>query len=317
MKKVNILFLLLFTYMGAFGQKLHVFQDDNITNYHYFILNDIPANKKATINEVDVASNNDFGCDKKIYSAQLYNVFLSPGALVLFTVLPTNEDGNVKWKKIDINTVRSSVFNITALDSLYSINFKKFVQSGFRNVKLVKLNGFKVIIKRPDGYYVNESDCLTEFFYLGRFNANNGFVNQNPINVIDTTVSPLSIAEFEMQYKRRMDKYSYNHSDFTSISQFGLKTPILFYSHPTTINNLNCYFFWELSTWTLDIANIDRGIDRFIFNPEIGIIGGDYTFYFRKLNNSIPSSVCEQIDFYQYLNSEVKLNPVKINKDFK
>jgi hypothetical protein len=315
MKKSILILLLTCLTNALFGQGVNVFQRDTaISKYHYFILNETRSDQKILINEVDAASINDLGCDKKIYTAQLYNVFLSPQKLVLFTVLPAINNGAPKWQKIDINSIKSNLLSTAQLDSMHGSNIKKFQQTGFHNTALVKMGNFKVILKKADGYYVNETDCLTEFFIIIKYNYNSSFLNNTPTAVIDTTSPPLSVAEFEMPYFRRLGKYSYNHSDYLSISQFGVKTQVNYLSNKLIVNNLECYFYWELYSWGVDRMNISRGIDRFIYSPKIGIIAGDYTFYFRR-NALTPK--CEKLDFYQYLGNEVKLNPVKIIKDFK
>ncbi|MES2062916.1 MAG: hypothetical protein V4456_13405 [Bacteroidota bacterium] len=322
MKKAKILFLIIFAYTTSFGQRYDAFQNNKKTNfYHYFILNENIDSKKAIINEIDVASDNKNICDKKMYSAQLYNIFFSEKKgsrnLILFSVMPSREDGNIKWKKVNIDTLKSYIYNLRQLDSLQMQGIEDFERSAYRNTECVKRSNFRVILKKHDGYYVNEGYCLAEFFKTSTFAFHSGFSNQNPINLIDISNPPLSIAEFEMQYLRWNKQYSYNFAYSNNSGLTAFKTPILFYSHQNEINDLRAYYFWTLSTWTSDRVNINRGIDRFIFNPEIGIIGGDYTFYFKQLERAIPSPECEKAFFDQYLLNEVKLNPVKIIKDFK
>ena len=39
------------------------------------------------------------------------------------------------------------------------------------------------------------------------------------------------------------------------------------------------YKFWTLGSWTIDGDNSQRGIDRFTYMPEIGIISGAYSYF--------------------------------------
>ena len=49
-----------------------------------------------------------------------------------------------------------------------------------------------------------------------------------------------------------------------------------------SIKNYHAYQFWTLDEWwSQDGYNEHRGIDRFLYIPLEGIVGGSYDFYFR------------------------------------
>lgn len=300
----------------SYGQQSsHIFQTSDAAKYKYFILN--TGDKRPVINKVEVSSTTDIDCNKKIFSAQLYNVMFPGGRLVLFSVLPSPVDGKVHWLKADISELKSNTISPIELDNLSSANLKMFYRSSYTNLSLVKLTNIKIIIKKGNEYYLHDTDCLTELFINNTFRPNSGFSNQNPCTQIDTSIIPLSISQFEKQYQSKNDgEYSYNNPGAeNTLGGIGFKTPLLMYSHSGMLQKTPVQYFWTLNGWSADGLNLERGIDRFVFAPGIGIVGGDYTFYFNQIFRTYQSADCEKLKLARYLNNEMQLMPVKVTVD--
>jgi hypothetical protein len=286
----------------------------NENSPHYFIINSNPG---VEITKVELSSGPVSECDQNTYHAELYNVHLTPGRLLLFTLLPTGKDFAVHWKPIDITNMASYILSGKQLDSIHFAGIEKFKRSGFRNRGDVKMEHINLIKKVKDSYYTNEGDCLTELFVTQPPKPNSGFANQTPFCFIDTSNVALTIRDFESSYLKISGSYSYNYDrseGYISVNQV-FNIPLLILAKKKKVLDLDAYYFWTLDTWSEDGKNSSRGVDRLVYNPTIGIIAGEYTSYFRKLFPAYQSPNCEHLRLNSYLDNRVKLMPVRITRN--
>ncbi|KIO76787.1 hypothetical protein TH53_12745 [Pedobacter lusitanus] len=174
----------------------------------------------------------------------------------------------------------------------------------------MKRNDIKVVINRDGKYYVSNY-CITEFFKI----VNQELIFPNEMgNVFINIKSPTySVSEYETKYKHIYNEYSPNAlltksaSGSSSLKQ-PLERPLNFLSSKLYVGNYTAYKFWQFSDWRIaDGTNSRRGIDRFLYVPEIGIIGGSFDFWFSQLGISTNEIM------KNYL-SEVIILPISINK---
>ncbi len=308
-----LLICLLLKSKAGFAQTKNILQQNN-RDFKYLLLNDRPDNN-IVIKKIDVESSNNFGCNP-MYKAELYNMFLGRSGLVLFTVFPSGSDHLPHWKKISLDSIKSRLLFSDQLGKLYDSAFSAFSKSGFKNYEYLKNDTYKLILKKEDGYYTNATDCFAEFFNIinSDHHATAGLTGNNYLSDIDIELKPTSIASFEINYKERNGSYSHNIGDESSIAVNG-EQPTLFYSNSLILLNKKSYFFWTYAHWYADAINSFRGIDRFIFNPEYGIVAGDYSFYFSKLTGS-KNDLCRSLVFYRYMCNELNFMPIKVTTLF-
>ena len=79
------------------------------------------------------------------------------------------------------------------------------------------------------------------------------------------------------------------------------------------IKNQNAYQFWTFDGWwAIDGYNVNRGIDRLIYIPNLGIVGGSYDFYFElkpraMYDNVIPLPVDEEKLWDNIINEKIMI----------
>src|SRR5690554_6805982 len=208
-----------------------------------------------------------YGTDHTI---EMYNVWHNIG-LVLISVLPDFSQDRL-WEKIDTSTVSNQTLSYR--DFGRTIRDKYFVLGSEK-----KTMGYS-LVKQEDGDFYACKNCLLEYFnirdYPPEFHPTYGTINIGQ--------SKLTIREMEEAYKRR-----YPHSTFPLDvrarplphmgDQLLLRREYL--SKELEINGEKAYQFWTFIDWNVsDYLNTQRGIDRFIYLPGKGIVGGSYDFYF-------------------------------------
>ncbi|MEN5233942.1 hypothetical protein [Sphingobacterium faecium] len=66
-------------------------------------------------------------------------------------------------------------------------------------------------------------------------------------------------------------------------------------------NDELAYQFWTYTNWHEHRHKFDRGIDRFVYHPSKGIIGGSFDFYFYFHRKKLPIGYA---DFMQNIKEE-------------
>jgi hypothetical protein len=192
----------------------------------------------------------------------------------LFSKTPT-------WKKINLDTIKDHLIKISQLrDTMLS---KVCGLSCKRNGLLDKLKSplYILVVKKNDGYYCSTTDCFSEFFDISIENRQ----EQQTGFHLDLNAKPLSIMEYEAGYKRIHGNFSSNfqNPDNSYFNTDVANGPKIYLSYIVTNKGTNDYKFWLLDNWVTDGRSPDRGMDRFVFQPGIGIKAAAYEFFMRDL----------------------------------
>lgn len=179
----------------------------------------------------------------------------------------------INWETIDIKKIKDQIFTNEQINKIayeWSTN----------NAPEKKTMEYQ-LIKRKNGVYYVSKHCLTEFFNIS--NIEFPLISSyGVINIMDKEV-PISQmkASFEKQFPNtnfildiRKENFIQNLSVYYNYRNYLSKI--------ITIKKEKAYQFWTFDGWwAQDGYNEHRGIDRFLFIPEKGIVGGSYDFYFR------------------------------------
>ncbi|CAI9685225.1 hypothetical protein HZQ11_08770 [Elizabethkingia anophelis] len=284
MKKIVTLLLLHFFIFG-FSQK-------------YFLLDSLKT--KYKVNEYTLNTKELYNIDEKV---NVYNVLIDEKSLLLITVFPVldkynefreKESVNYKkleekipsksseektWKQIDYNTIKDDIVpNNKILNMIHDWEFE--------NLPSKKTLHYKIVKKTNNRFYVSEN-CLIEFFSIGNF-KNPIFAPNGTINITDQKINIKQMQEaFKEQFPQEQfpldirNRYQYRNINFEIRN---------YLSKEYNVKNDRAYQFWTLDGWwTIDGYNEHRGIDRFVYIPKKGIVGGSYDFYFlselKKVSN--------------------------------
>lgn len=207
--------------------------------------------------------------------------------IILFSVLP-DIAGNEDWSKIDLDTVRSLIIDFKELQHLQKNN----TLSNFNNIvkeNTKYFNSYKIVIKKGNNYYVSKN-CLLQFYSV----RNRPHIFTNVYGTINTDDSPISIAQFAEIFKA-----TYPRLDFP-LNRIG-EDPLSFmdwtrdrreyFSKKLSLGgDIKGYQFWTYIDWTKHSFQFDfeRGIDRFVYLPMKGIVGGSFDFYFYFHRKELP-----------------------------
>lgn len=298
--KLSLSIIFCFMLFAAHG-KIKAQVDFNILtkqkqSQQYFLID-----LKSTDYTVDVVELNSkalYGIDLKV---ELYNVHYDENKLVLFSILPVQSKES--WSEIKIESINP--VHLTDLKKIHENGFQTYKQSGSQNSDLLKRNDIQLIIKKNGKYFVSNY-CITEFFYI---------IDQNLVfpnlmgNIYINVKSPIfTVKDYESKYQEVYNHYSanvINASGTTSLTQ-PLERPLNFYSGLVHVSTHTAYRFWQFSDWrVIDSPNSRRGVDRFLYIPKIGVVGGSFDFWFKKYDS------LEHLK-QNYLSEKVML-PVSIN----
>lgn len=200
---------------------------------------------------------------------ELYNIYLRRDVLVLFSVLPDFERGDA-WEKIDeLDTP------FLTGDQFYSDMWDRVRNHASQNKFMDK---YALVKKDGDTYYASKN-TLVEIFnirhYSSDFNTPNGVINtgQNPISIRQMA------AIYETQFPDR--GFPLDLLNGPAIMWDRDLLARMYLSDTLKIQGERAFKFWTFTDWNVsDGMNVQRGIDRFIYLPGKGIVGGSYDFYF-------------------------------------
>lgn len=224
--------------------------------------------------------------------------------IVLFSVLP-DLSGNSDWIEINMDSIKSNIITHSNLKRLLSLNtFSEYDQK--YGAKTKYFDEYQ-IIKKMDNKYFASKHCLLQFFAV----RNRPSIFQNVFGTINTEQEPIKIVEMEQIFKKRYSgfifpPYSIGESPY-SYSSGGfdfLRDRREYLSKVINLrNNERAYQFWTYTNWHehRHEFEIDRGIDRFVYLPRKGIIGGSFDFYFYFHRKKLP---IEYAEFMQNIKEE-------------
>ena len=282
MKKILSIILIILSICYSYGQK-------------YILLNQLKENYQ--VKEYTFKTKQIYGIDKKI---TVYNVFVTKENIILLSVLPSfkneklvpltsigynkhtntlstksieiNNDEN--WEKIDYEKIKNNIISASSIEN------DMISEWGIDITPEKKTFKYQLIKKIGSDYYVTKN-CLTEFFII----ANSQYPITTPYGTINIAENKVTIKEMQEAFKKQYPKDVFP-LDIWEKSQSrggdGVYTVRNYLSKEYKMNNDNVYQFWTLdSWWSMHGDNHHRGIDRFVYIPEKGIVGGSYDFYFR------------------------------------
>ncbi len=184
-------------------------------------------------------------------------------------------------------------------------NEKRYISSTLKPVDLFKRGDLNLIIKE-NGKYFSSNYCLTECFkILQKPLIFPNLMGSSYINILSPAIS---VNEYEKKHKSIYNKYSVNSSSSSigSALRYPLEKPLSFRSGLISVNGMKGYKFWIFTDWRVDDGlNKQRGIDRFVYTPNMGIVAGSFDYWFR-------SGVDNKLILENYLNEQVMM-PISIN----
>lgn len=233
--------------------------------------------------------------------------------LILLSVLP-DLDGNSDWTEINIDTVKNNIITSGHLRNLFNLStFSEFDKT--YGAKTKYFDEYQIIKKIDSKYFVSKH-CLLQFYAV----RNRPSIFQNSFGTINIEQEPIKIPEMETIFKKRYPgfifppysigetPYSYRNASFNF-----LRDRKEYLSKVIKLkNNDLAYQFWTYTNWHQhdDEYEIDRGIDRFVYLPGKGIIGGSFDFYFYFHRKKLP------IKYADFMNN-IKEEKVMIADIFK
>ncbi|MGJ1267026.1 hypothetical protein ACR78G_07540 [Sphingobacterium spiritivorum] len=190
--------------------------------------------------------------------------------LFMFAIFPTlNSDK--QW-----TTYEKFPHNINIL------SFKQLLADGPSNIELKNKpkmpDRYGILIKKGQKYYKSNISYMQTFYlnnYPSAFNV--------PANVININQQIISIKDmekiYETNYKGR-DLPIFPNVSFQGFDNIGLER--FYLSRKSRIKNMDAYQFWTFKP-RYEVSHgesWEQGIDRFIYIPDKGIVGGSFDFYF-------------------------------------
>ncbi|MGJ1317553.1 hypothetical protein ACR776_03210 [Sphingobacterium spiritivorum] len=238
--------------------------------------------EEYTVNSFSISTRDIYGTNDSVYLFNIIPKFIENPRenpefaknrtkyLFLFSVLPTfNSDK--KWVFYDKFPHH---LNVLSFDKLLSIA-GRFI---YYDNRLKSPESYDVILKKGNKFFKSTTGTLQIFYVTDlpdKFNI--------PKNVIDFNQPIITINDmqkiYETYYKETdlpigpnaNPKHLYNNG----IERFYL-------SKKFRIKEKDAYQFWTFQLWN-EISHgesWEQGIDRFIYIPDIGIVGGSFDFYF-------------------------------------
>ncbi|WP_228428217.1 hypothetical protein [Chryseobacterium oncorhynchi] len=265
----------------------------------YISLDSLQSN--YTVKKYTLQTKELYGIDKTI---ELYNVYVLPHKLVLFTVLP-NLEGNDNWKKLDVQVSKEDIYTKKQLENwIYKREPKN------------KDFGYGKIIKKVGKHYYASAANLIEVFNI----ENYPFPLVSSYGTINTMEKKVSINEMAALYteiytKRNpklifpMDVREADHIHYGDMN-YNFRN---YLSKEYKIGKNDVYQFWTFDGWwVIDGYNSQRGIDRFAYIPEKGIVGGSYDFYFaflpkQMLNNKTHLPIADDKLWDNIMNEKIMI----------
>ncbi|MEC3878769.1 hypothetical protein [Parapedobacter sp. 10938] len=267
--------------------------------------------KWNSLNQYTLKTGELYGVDETI---EMYNFYLG-GTLILFSVLPDfTSDEN--WSAVALEDIRDVAINDK--EGLYEA--MKAYMTGSNQAKETKTALFR-LVRREGGKYFKSNFCLTEFFYVvhysSRFNA--------PYGTLNTGQELMTIKEmkrvfeegkefpaprtlpFPLDVRGAADNTSLDNPPDTYLENWWI-VERQYLSNEFEINGEKAYQFWSFTDWRgSDNLKLHRGVDRFIYIPNKGIVAGSYDFWFlffdswnnppieRKRNNKTKEELWQNV----------------------
>lgn len=225
-----------------------------------------------------------YGVDETI---ELYNVKVV--GIALFSVLP-DFTCETNWEELPFEAIKDLLIS--------DREFNRLVRGAdLSRASKTKSMEFS-LVKEDNGRYWVSRVCLLELFgpnnytsdhYPSIFNVRQGTLN--------TKQSLIGIGEMKTVFEDEMDwpfPLDIRGGGMTILpNRHELEREYL--SQVSYIGGLQAFQFWILSDWSAGGSySFHRGIDRLVYIPEKGIVGGSFDFYFlADLDRGWPGAVLD------------------------
>lgn len=284
---VLVITLLLFSSQAVYAKPFYFLIDFKSSEYK--------------VNTIKLSAKELYGFSGEV---ELYNLKYKD-RLILFSVLPS---GTI-WKEISKSEFQSKSVNFKSTTDFFEKGFQSYLNSDWENTRGIKRDDIRLVIQK-DGKYLAANFCIGEYFVLPKDQLL--FPNQMGDAFININSPILSTKDFEKLFSQKYKQKSPNfwQENGYMISYFSFfRKPLNFMSGTIDIAGKKAYRFWHYSDWSVeDGYNTQRGVDRFLYIPELGIVGGSYDFWFAK--NIKGKAFVSLSD--NYLEEKVML-PIEIN----
>ncbi|HFK5505599.1 hypothetical protein [Elizabethkingia anophelis] len=227
-----------------------------------------------------------YGIDEKI---EINNVLIKnykgeDWGILLITALPDLK-GNNDWVKVRYDLIKDKIIkNPTIKD----VSFKNSLDAHEENV--MKTLNYGIVKKIGNDYFI-PNHCLIKYVTVVSYKYPLISTNHTAININENSVTIKEMSElYKETFSSDRNPFPLDMSNF-SFEYARINPDLIRYYHSKNykIKNEDAYQFWTLNAWTvIDGYNTQRGIDRFVYIPKKGIVGGSYDFYFRFNNGGNP-----------------------------
>ncbi len=227
------------------------------------------------VNKVKLSAKKLYGTSTEI---ELYNLMFED-RLILFSILPST----TKWKEIDPKELQNKLIDFNRLKDVFEKGFQVYLKSDSENTTGIKRDDIDLVIVK-DGKYLVANFCLSEYFVTLKNPLL--FPNQMGDAFININSPLLSVKEFEALFNEKFKRQSPNlltDVGYTIMDYPFFRKPLNFLAGIENVAGKKAYRYWHYTDWRVsDGYNIQRGVDRFLYVPEFGIIAGSYDFWFAK-----------------------------------
>ena len=208
-------------------------------------------------------------------TVEVYNVFV--GSIIVFSVLPDFMSES-NWTVVDLEDIRSEFLDAGYLNRISASPLVRASETKSMSFQLVK---------QDSGKYWISNVCLTEWF------VPTNYVSDDHPSVFNVRKGSLNVYQTPLMIREMMEVFGKTPGllegwpfplDFRKGGTLLLNRPRMereYLSREFTIQNQPAYQMWTLSDWSgFEGYSYHRGVDRFIYMPSKGIVGGSYDFYF-------------------------------------
>ncbi|AZA80251.1 hypothetical protein EG347_12675 [Chryseobacterium sp. G0186] len=246
-----------------------------VYSQEYFLLDSLKT--RFRVNEYMLDTQEIYNIKKNI---NVYNVFVSKNSILLISVLPDlNEkilpgmdERGQNWELIDYEKIKNKFFSKRKLQNM----LQDWLINNSPDKKTIQ---YKLVKKQNENYYVSKM-CLTEFFSISDLK----FPLVSSYGTINIAEQKVTIQEMAENFKQQFPEKNFIMDVRNGILNKQLDALYSFRNYLSkeyTIKGNKAYQFWTFDGWwTHDGYNEHRGIDRFLYIPDKGIVGGSYDFYF-------------------------------------
>lgn len=249
------------------------------------------------------------------FDIELYNIipkipeklmtFNKGTEIILFSVLPDIKTGQL-WEETSLESIAKERVSFRELNDLkeyiLGMRFDKGIPA-----KTKFFNEYKLAVFREGKYYVAKR-CLLQFFAI----RNRPFPFSNIYGTINVQQPFFSVKDM---YHLYMNQYG-GLSDFPLESYLSrgnfdyLRDRMEYQSKKIRIGEFEAYQYWTYTDWHENIGyESERGIDRFVYVPDKGIVGGSFDFYFYFHKKEIGLDLTQ---FTKNIKDEKVMLPMKL-----